>query len=199
MPRPLPVLTDVFRCVLRYTAAGQNAVNVMHIQSTSTATPSDIYTAFDAAWTTNQLAYAANTAHLNQIDITPLDGVTATQSFSLGGSKYVGGADVADYKPAEAVMVKLTTALRGRSHRGRLFLPFPARDATSDGIINPTTQGVMATAWGTFVSTLNGDSSPGPYNLVVASYKLPAATVVETLSIENEIGTQRRRQSRNRV
>lgn len=193
----LPIILNTFRVAINWQNGGQNAVNVMHIHVPGGATPVDVLGAMDrhasvSMWNTTILA-----ATVTSIDITPLDGTTATQSFvPLTPGRWQGGGGGTEWVPAAAPVVKLTTALRGRSFRGRVFLPFTAENEMVNGSVRSLILPGMQGAWNTFISGLAGDALP--CNLAVASYKLAVATNVLIALVEPTLGTQRRRQTRLR-
>jgi hypothetical protein len=120
--------------------------------------------------------------------------VTATQVFLTGGAPPWQGGASGDYTPALSAIVKLSTLLRGRSHRGRIYTPLVSEAAATGGFINVATVAVMGAAWATTLTNLNADGWP----LQVASYKLATATSVQSTFVESAAGTQRRRQGRLR-
>jgi len=125
--------------------------------------------------------------------ITKLDGVSATQTFT--GGNWIGGSASGDMIPQVARLIKLQTGFRGRSRRGRVFLPFVAESAQNGGnMIGDSAGPLVTTAWNTW----RGDLIADGFNLVVASYKLEDAEDVTVCTAETPTATQRRRQSRNR-
>jgi hypothetical protein len=107
--------------------------------------------------------------------------------------RWVGGRG-GEYIPQAASIVKLRTAKRGRSYRGRIFLPFLPEGGQNNGTLNAGDVAQAQTAWDDFVVDIAGNDC----SLVVASYKHQTAEVVTTVLVEGEAATQRRRQSRNR-
>lgn len=190
----LPVITDIFRVAFNWVNGSQHAVNVMHFRDeTGVADPSDIVTPLSVSKPTHFLDGIASAAHVATYDVTPLDGSTATGTYSA--ANWVGGTGSGDPLPQVARVMKFTTAFRGRSYRGRAFLPFVAEGAVADGsFIGDSTGPLVSTAWESWRLTL---VSAG-WTLVVASYKLEEAVEVTTITAETLTGTQRRRMSRLR-
>lgn len=195
----LPVIADVFRCALKWTdASAQDAVNVIHIQTNAAGrTPTQVFTLIDANVTANMWASVGNSGAVQEVDITPLDGVTATQSFNTGAPAKWTGPGGGQQIPQSACLVKLSTGLRGRSRRGRIFLPFMSEAAIANGIIGGATVAAAQTAWDAFVAALVADATT-PSTLSVASYKTASAVSVDNVLIEQVAATQRRRQGRLR-
>lgn len=196
---PLPVIADTFRCTFDWSnGAGQIAANVMHIRTHSSGSaPSDIFELLQDTVVTNMWASCGAGTVIYQVDIIPLDGTTGTESFTTGSSGQWLGGGVGDVLPAVAVVVKLSTGLRGRSNRGRVFVPFTSEAGVTAGELNGGTQAIQQTAWESFVSGLESDGTT-PSSLVVASYKMSFATNVHSVLVETPLGTQRRRQGRLR-
>lgn len=145
-------------------------------------------------WNASQLDASGNSSSIDTLFVTPLDGVTASTSYPTGSSGKWVGTQSGDMVPATAAVIKLTTTLRGRSHRGRVFLPFITETAQTNGKLLTGITGVLQTAWGNFLVAL-GISG---IEWVVASYKLSTAQVVNNVLAEQALGTQRRRQTRYR-
>lgn len=204
MPVPLPVIANVFRCALNWTAGSQTAVNVIHIfvDPTGTQAPSEVFEALDDFVTQAMWTPVSSSAGVASVDITPLDGVTATASFSTAGAARWTGSEGGDIQVAPAAIVKMQTALRGRSHRGRIFLPFLGEGATSGGQLVGGRDVTTTAAWAAFQTALQGDAVSRA--VVVAAYDRrhagagAAAHFVTSFLCELELGTQRRRQGRLR-
>jgi hypothetical protein len=195
---PLPTITNVFRVALTWTeSGGQHAVNVMHIRDDSGGHGAgQLMTALDAHITANQWLTVVNTAVVTDVAITPLDGSSATQHFNPATPAHWTGGNPPDFSPASAAVIKLTTALRGRSHRGRLFLPFVSENIMSNGVLNSTTAANVSTAWVAFDTAMT--SNAPPWSLGVASYKLSQFNQSTDPVCEIILATQRRRQGRLR-
>jgi hypothetical protein len=128
-----------------------------------------------------------------EIDITPLDGVSATYVYvPATPSHWAAGATSGDNLPQVAAIVKLQTALRGRSHRGRVFLPFVAEGKVANGVLASGNVTNVQSGWSSFVSSLSG----GGFTLVVASYTVGHKFDVTSVVAESLAATQRRRQPR---
>lgn len=195
----LPVITDVFRCALNWQeSGGQVATNVIHIKDESgAATASTIMTALDNAAAGGMWACVVPTAQVVDVGITPLDGTTATQHFTPPTPSHWTGQNGTQFVPQVSAIVKLSTGDRGRSKRGRIFLPFIAESSIANGVLDSTQAAAMQTEWNDFQDDL-GAGTPSCL-LVVASYKLgTATTAIEPIQVEGILGTQRRRQGRLR-
>jgi hypothetical protein len=194
----LPIIAQVYRVALEWFCVGQSAVNVIHVATDAAGkTPLQVFTCLDAHVSTLMFDSVTADAAVATVNITPLDGVTPTGIFPTGSVAKWGGNGSTDFIPAAATIIKLATATRGRSFRGRIFLPFLAEDANSRGQIDGPTATAMSTAWTTFAAAIDADATT-PMNLVVASYKLATAAAVTELHAETTAATQERRQARLR-
>lgn len=194
----LPIIADTYRCALNWKdATGQTATNVIHIRTaTSGHTASQVMAGLDSSVIANMWLPVVNTAVVDNVAITPLDGVSATQVFHPATPAHWTGGNPPDFSPASSAIITLRTIHRGRSKRGRVFLPFASENIISAGNLNSTTAGNVTTAWNTFETNLA--AAAVPEGLVVASYKLASAEDIFTLACETVLATQRRRQGRLR-
>jgi hypothetical protein len=192
---PLPTITDTFRCVLNWTGQSwsTNAVNVIHIRMPS-ADSGDVFTMLDGDVTSAMWGHTENNIGVESVDITPLDGSSASENFPTGLPSKWKGAQTGGFDPVPqvAAIIKLGTALRGRSYRGRIYLPWPVENQILAGQLNSVTVGTMNSAWSTFLGAVIADLA----ELVVASYKNSTAEAVTSAECETFLGTVRRRQPR---
>jgi len=189
----LPVIADTYRVALNWTDSGQSAVNVMHILRSGT-TASAIASSVDANVTAAMWGTVVNGAAVNHLVVTPLDGASASFTLNTTGAKWTGSGGVADPCVQCAVMIKCTTALRGRSNRGRLYLPFTSETISGGGVIAAGTQTTVQNAWNAFLTAMIAAGSQP----VVASYLHATQHPIAAYTVELAMGTQRRRQSRLR-
>lgn len=135
---------------------------------------------------------AVNGASVTRLDVTPLDGSGATFSLAVSGAKWTGTAGAGDFVPAASIVVTHRTAQRGRSFRGRTYIPFIGESSLVNGAISSIT--ATQTAWTAFVAAMSAAANP----LVVATYLHGSFSVVTSCTVQSIAGTQRRRQSRLR-
>jgi hypothetical protein len=201
MTIPLPVIPNVFRVALRWrnTVDGRTAVNVMHFQATpGPLTPDNVYTILNANWTSGMVAVVQFSSLVSAVDILPLDGTSATQTFSGFGPS---GSGSGDYVPQVSVIAKFSTGLRGRANRGRIFLPFVAEQFISNGAITQAEADSMTAAWATFRTNL----ITAHLDPVVAAYDRvhsgagAHASLITNIVVETFTATQRRRQPGRKV
>lgn len=210
----LPTIAGCMRVAFSWRSTGSTvtAVNVMHFGSASTDTLA-LKNALDTNVTSSMWLQCSTAAGIYQLAITPLDGTTATQLYTVSGTKWSGTQPNNDFQPATAVVLSLRTAVRGRQNRGRIFLPFVQETVTTTS----TYSGTIATqqaAWDTFRTAMKTASFP----MQVASYghgyhrhKNPDGSIlmspvtwtahaneVTSTLVESALGTMRPRQSRLR-
>lgn len=191
---PLPIIPDVYRVTFEWnTIAGlPSPVNVMHFEAAS-SNAAAVAAAIDAHVTANMWAHTTTAYGINTQLVTPLDGGGSSVAVNTGRpAKWSGTNAVGDIIPQAAQLVKLLTDFRGRSHRGRAFLPFVAEASASNGQSGSFFGAAQQTAWSNFLTAMN-TALVFP---VVASYKLASADHVTQYAIEQFYGTQRRRQPR---
>lgn len=191
---PLPIIADVYRCTFNWveTAKGLLAANVMHFHAVGT-TPAGLAAIIDAHVAVGMWQFTVGSASVQTLEVTKLDGTSATYTFPTGSpAKWTGGQGVGDFIPQVAGLVKLNTTLRGRSFRGRVFLPFVAEAAQVSGTLTAGNVTTAQAAWNNFLTAM----SVATADLTVASYHLSTDTLVLNALVESQTATQRRRQRR---
>jgi hypothetical protein len=168
------------------------AINVMHFESIGYNLAS-LVTSLEARVTAAMWQHAGTDTGISELTLTPLDGSSGSlvqpTTFT---AKWKGPQTPGDVVPQAAIIQKLVTSLRGRSFRGRVYLPFPVESAIVNGTYGSAARAAQDTAWGNFIAGMSTDG----HSLVVASYKLAAASLVIGHLTESYCGTQRRRQPR---
>lgn len=184
---PLPVIADTFRVTLNWRGDdGREAHNVMHFLA-PTLDADGVLSAVTGHMSAAMWDWVAPTWHIKSLDCTPLDGTTATTTLSgISGSKYDGqGTGQAIIQVAG--IVKFLTAERGRSARGRIYIPAVAEGETENGIMDDVA--AVQTAWAAFRTALVAADC----DLAVASYTHASVLATSTVVAENSCATQRRR------
>lgn len=211
---PLPTIAGSMRVAIswRIGSSGPTAQNVMHFSAASTDTLA-LNTAIQANVTGNMWLSVTGTASAYQLAITPLDGSSATQLYSVSGTKWQGGSAGGEPILAAAQVISLRTAFRGRRHRGRIYLPFPGETNYTSGVYTGTLSTIQS-AWDAFRAAMTTSLFPlqvasyghslhrtknpaGGYTLTPVTWP-PEANPVVSITAEGTYGTQRRRQSRIR-
>lgn len=195
----LPVIPDGFRVALNWSNSGGGyAVNVMHFVTLGLdKTATQVWTNLNDKISANLWEYIGTTLSVATVDITPLDGLSATETFATGTPAKWTGKVNGDVIPQMAGVIKLTTPFRGRSARGRLYLPGICESQQNNGTLLNTSVATAQTAWTAFVAAVEADATT-PMAMVVASYKNASAAAVTGVTVESKAGTQRRRMTRLR-
>lgn len=191
----LPVISDVFRCAFEWDSGGlisSPATNVMHFKGAG-ITESDVFNALDGAFVANNWAQTSSDASIVEVVIQKLDGASAAVAFATASAANWSGTHAGgDITPAVAAIVKEKTAKRGRSYRGRIFLPWLHESAMANGAVDGTELTNLQTAWSAWLTAMHG----GAVEPVVASYQLATAEPITDVVVEQLLATQRRRQMR---
>lgn len=186
---PLPVIADVFRVTLNWTqtTGSISAHNVMHFENAG-GTSTDVYNDINAHVTAAMWDFVVATGRVSSVSVLPLDGSSATTVFSTASpSKWSGAGTGSDWIPQGCGVVTWQTAERGRSRRGRTYLPWVAEGEQAAGVLADVA--ACQTAWTNFLTAMNlTDTIP-----VVASYKLASTRSVSAFLVRSFLKTQRRR------
>jgi hypothetical protein len=189
---PLPTIADTFRCVLNWrNALGSHAANVIHIKAPG-SDGGDVFGELAAELTDDLFGAISSDYHLTSIDVTELDGSSATVSGPPDTD--VNGRATGQTLYQVAAIVKLQTARRGRSYRGRIYLGPMGEAQAESGVFVETTRVADQASWVAFSNQLVTDGMA----LVVASYLHETSEQVLAITVESPLATQRRRQSRFR-
>lgn len=190
----LPIIADTYRCALNWinTQSTDVATNVIHIQKSGTNAAA-VWAQLDAAAAGGLWIPVSQTGFVDNVHVTPLDGSSVTFPVFTGRpTKWRGAGGTGDYFPAGAAVVKFLTATRGRSYRGRAYLPWVTETEQSNGSITPADVTSWTAAWVTWLTAMTTSG----FVPVVASYKLATADPIIAVTGEPRLATQRRRQLR---
>lgn len=189
---PLPTITNVVRVTLNWTSGGAPlAHNVLHFHDEAGERQAgDVYNEINDNVTQAMWDWAFTGIHVASVDVIFLDGSDATDTFTTGNpAKWTGGG-TGNGIPQVAGIVKFKTGHRGRSHRGRIFIPYVGEGEQDNGALIDVS--AVQEAWETFRIDMDAVALP----LVVASYKLASKDPVTSLVAEARTATQRRRNHR---
>jgi hypothetical protein len=193
---PLPVIADCFRVAVDWQdvsgTSPLSATNVMHILGPG-ATALQVLLALNSEAVPDMFDSQCLSTQASQFTVLPLDG-SSVAAVGNPNALWKGNRSSTPL-PSTAALLKLTTAKRGRSYRGRLFLPFVA-ESRADGGLLPAALSQTA-AWVLFSNNLHAYAPL--LSLAVASYRHATAEAVTNLAVELALATQRRRQSRVRT
>lgn len=120
---------------------------------------------------------------------------TSTGTFQLENTKSVVGTIAAEtHMVNAALLVQKKSALGGRAHRGRFFVPpFGITNSSTNeaGVILAADLAVIQTKWTNLMSAMAADTAYSPMILHQAASPVP--TEITSLSVSPKMATQRRR------
>jgi hypothetical protein len=192
----LPVIPNaflIFQQLVGTNARAQMGTRHCVIAPSSTA-PATVAGTFAAAYSAHLLYNLCSSISMGDTEVTPLDGVSPVQSFATSSFGHTGGDSGVPLPYNNNITITWRTGTRGRSHRGRTFLPGinPANLSAADGhLLSSSAQGVFAGDAAAFLSTL-ATGAPA-LTLEVLSLKLGATTTVVSASCNPSLTVQRRR------
>lgn len=186
---PLPVIADTFRCTMNFDMTGGVAAHCVAHFASNTGNEADLATEFENHLTSNMIAPLLDAVTVESLDIIALNGVSATQHFTLANTS--SGTTTGDVIPAAAAVLSLHTGQRGPQGRGRLFLGPIGESGNIDGIFSPSLLTACVAAWTAFQADLFADG----WAQVVASYVHGVNYTVLSHSMRPQLGTVRRRQN----
>jgi hypothetical protein len=173
--------------------SGPTATNVIHVYKAASGTNA-IAVAVDANVVQTMWGSVSDTFSVGNIVVTKLDGLSASYTFATGRPAKWKGNQTGDYIPQGAALVKLQTALRGRSYRGRVFTPFVAEGGQTAGQLTASNVTNTQNGWDAFHAAMTAAG----FTFVVASYKHAIQNPVSTIFAEQPMATIRKRMSRLR-
>lgn len=123
--------------------------------------------------------------------VNPAAPIVFTFDDSLGGS---GSGAISP--PSVAMLANKATLLGGRHGRGRLFLPAPPENQVDNvGALDSTFRGNVQTSLDDLMTNIGTQLGGEPYLLHAESS--PAPTLIQSITLQGLVATQRRRLSRH--
>lgn len=188
----LPIIASTYRCAIDQQISGRVISNIIHVRN-PVADPDleDMGSEVGAAWLNNFGPYQANLVTYLGVDVTPLDGQSATARYTWPAN--VIGASTFDALPLNvAGCISWRTDRRGPSYRGRTYLGAITQEA-----VLSSTPAQFNTAWVADINaaaiTFRAELLTAGHTLVVASYKLSTSREVTSQRVDSLVDTQRRR------
>jgi len=187
---------------LIYLQDGQRIENTLYAKFPSAPSPTDIAdlaSAVKAAWVDNIMPLLSSTVSLIAVEASDLTSDSGPQAVDTGGLPVAGDVTSRAMPNNVALCVSFRTGLRGRSFRGRNYLPGMSSDAVSEGVneVNAAYQTSVRNAYLAVQLTIEGvgaewvvvsrfhDGAPR-----VSGVATPVTNVVFT---DNIVDSQRRR------
>lgn len=192
---PLPIISDLYLCRLIWNSASapRPASNDLYFKDQAGGhTGTDVYNAINAHVVANMWTNCHSGGSVAKVVTTKLDGTAASVDHVTGSPAKWTGSGGSDPILQGCQVVTLRTGFRGRSRRGRIYLPWIAETNQVAGTCDPTDTALMQTAWGTFLS----DMVTAGYPLHVCSKLHSDSIQVATTTVQAFLKTQRRRTRR---
>lgn len=195
---PLPVVDDGFlvRLVWNASQAQRPAITSMHFRDTvGTQTPTDLYNDMNANVTATMWNNCANGAGVDTVQVTPLDGMSATASFNTARPAKWAGSGGTETILQGAEVISVQSSARGPQWRNRFYLPFIGEAQQSGGTLDATAVAAAQTAWNTFLTAM---TTAGWAPQVVAPSEPWPANALDAVRyvVRPYLKTQRRRARR---
>lgn len=191
---PFVAIAGVAKLEVLFHDQGFDGVNVLHVgglDTTDAGAIADLAMNAAAAYQSTILGQKTSAFVLDAMRATSLDTVDGPQATSVANESG-GRATATPMTPERCMVVQLRTALRGPSHRGRVYDNGYADDqAAINGSVSTTSRNQISQLWLDFRSALRAGGT-GP-DLVVVSYKLGLANPVIDCTVADVVGLQRRR------
>jgi len=185
-----------------YTCDSQRVENTLYARFSTAPDATqiaDLAAAVKAAWIDNIMPLLSSTVSLIAVEASDLTSASGPQTIDTGGLPEAGGVTSRAMPSNVALCVSFRTGLRGRSFRGRNYLPGMSSDAVSEGVneVNAAYQTSIRNAYLAVQLTIEGvgaewvvvsryaDGSPR-----TAGVATPITNVVFT---DNVVDSQRRR------
>jgi len=188
---PLPIIANVYRVAVRTRLEDvEDCINVTHwLDANPPSTALALAELIRDEWTAFLTAYASQDLTGVDVTATPLDG-SATAATVVMEATGNGGVTTVSHQCA--LVLSHQTAKRGRSFRGRTYLPgvpVSTLESTDHSKWTATKADGTAAQYDTLVAELLANE----WNFVVASYTNETAEIVTNTIGRRDVFTQRRR------
>lgn len=191
---PFSPIAGVAKCEILFHNEGFDGVNVMWLGGFDTTDSSMIQEAagaFEDLYVGQIMPQKTSAFVLDAIRVTSWDTASGPQFEQVSGA--VGGRSTATpANPERSALIQLRTALRGRSHRGRIYDAGYADDQFDGrGRLSPSSQDQIRNNWLAFRDLL---LVPAPNaTFMVVSHVLGLGNPVTDFRVSDVVGIQRRR------
>jgi hypothetical protein len=192
----LPIIVGVYRCAIEQAIGASSIANVVHVQAPGTPTAAAVAQEVAFAWGKTGGLSVLQSSQLQYLNVhcTPLDGSSPSADHDFSLANHVGGTQAAASVPVNVCLIlSLLTNTRGRSKRGRMYLPGVVQTQV-DAPASRWSSGTLTAAvteWNVWQAQLLAGASL--LKQVVASYKLATAFPITTVVARQDFGTQRDR------
>ena len=176
----------------------RNASHALHFwDNVGTQSSANLGTDLLASLTANMWRTVASTASIQQILITPLDGISSTYSVPITiGNANISGAGSGEAIPQGATVVTVVPGQRGKQWRNRTYVPFVGETEQNAGTLSTTSVATMQAAWTTFGSAMT--TAGWTPQVVAPSEPAPDGNAIsfQNYTVRPYLKTQRRRARR---
>ncbi len=132
---------------------------------------------------------SADQPKVNSVEITPLDGVTASQTFATGAPAKWTSLGAPDLILQGAAVLSLKSTLRGPKYRNRIYLPWTGEGSQVNGTLAAASVALATTAWTNFFAAM----TTALYPPTVVSPTDQTESPMTSFIIRPYVRTQRRR------
>jgi hypothetical protein len=187
---PLPVVTDGFYAAYRFTLDDAQSAEWTLAFTTAETDVTQMALDLISAWASELAGAISNQVNLVSVLVQPLDGTSAAH---VEPAEEVGGFSGEPVPDNVAMVVTFRTALAGRSHRGRAYIPGVATAALDSnnyqwGASNTSAMSSDFDNWQSAIATSTSSMTHG-----VLSRTLGVITPVTSYQARRTLATQRRR------
>jgi len=195
---PLPVITNGWQVAQQWTSTDElhDMYNVIAVLSGDTATASQVAEQVAHAFATAILPVVRHGLAMGITRVTKLDGTSLIEDFTTAHTGDLGGVTTGNGLPLElAKLITLRSNTRGRSHRGRIYIP----GASDAELVNEFTRALTSTALTALTTAASDfpaailDNAIIPLALQVLSRKLGSMIQVQEATPNTGMVNQRRR------
>lgn len=192
---PLPIVNNSYlvRFVWNSTQAPRAATNDMCFHDDAgTHTGTDLYNAINTNVVQAMWSGVNVNAAIYTVITTKLDGSAASLPHATGAPTKWQGTTGGDMIPQGCGVVTFRTGFRGRSYRGRIYLPWLAESDQTDGTLLSANVVAAQSAWSTFMSNMKTAGFP----IHVLSRLHSTSTEIVSVQVQPFLKSQRRRARR---
>jgi hypothetical protein len=193
---PLPVVTDLYLARLVWTNANAPrtaTINLYFKDQAGGHTGTDVYNAVNTAVTQSMWDFTTSGSSVTKVITTKLDGVAASVDHLTGSpAKWTGGGLGTDIILQGCNVITIRTGFRGRSRRGRVYVPWVSEGEQTNGVLASADVAAVQTAWGTFLAAM----VTAGYPMHVCSPLHSDSVQASSVTVQPYVKTQRRRAKR---
>jgi hypothetical protein len=170
MPLPIIANTALVRLVWTNDSAPRAAVNDLHVgYPDGSETPeAQILTNLNALVTAGMWTPVTANGRVGRVDITRLDGTSASVSTAIAPAAKWTGSGTSDSILQGCAVVGFKSNHRGPAGRNRIYLPWIGEGSQVNGTLVGDSATIPPTAWETFRAAMLGAANPTPLKVVSA-------------------------------